>query len=99
MASSTVIQDYSAAQAFLLGRIDYERTPTIPYQEHHLKLQRMRDLLDHLGNPARWHVDCSYRGKQGKGIHGDNDFGHSVGFGSTSRFVHICLTFTRWKSG
>ncbi|MCA9184167.1 MAG: folylpolyglutamate synthase/dihydrofolate synthase family protein [Pirellulaceae bacterium] len=61
------IRDRDDAVAFLMGRIDYERTPTIPYQESHLKLDRMQELLRRVGQPQH-HVDVIHvAGSKGKG--------------------------------
>ena len=42
-----------AAMEFLLGRIDYERIRNMPYRKREFKLDRMRELLDRLGNPQQ----------------------------------------------
>ncbi len=60
-------KDYAAAIDFLYGRIDYERTPTIPYQERHLKLERMQTLLQLIGNPQEQLQVIHVAGSKGKG--------------------------------
>lgn len=55
------------ALEFLLGRINYERTPTIPYGQRQLKLDRMRQLLNRLGNPDRGLPIVHVAGTKGKG--------------------------------
>jgi len=52
---------------FLMGRLNYEHAVTIPYQELTLKLQRMRRLLDLLGNPQRRLNIVHVAGSKGKG--------------------------------
>lgn len=56
-----------AALEFLLGRINYERTPIIPYSQRHLKLDRMRQLLTRLGNPDAGMPIVHVAGTKGKG--------------------------------
>jgi dihydrofolate synthase/folylpolyglutamate synthase len=58
---------HAEALAFLYGRIDYERTPTIPYQDQHLKLARMLELLARLGNPHERLPVVHVAGSKGKG--------------------------------
>lgn len=60
-------KDYEAALGFLYGRIDYERTPTIPYQEGHLKLERMQTLLQLIGDPQKQLPVIHVAGSKGKG--------------------------------
>ena len=60
-------KDYAAALDFLYGRIDYERTPTIPYQERHLKLERMQTLLELIGDPQEHLPVIHVAGSKGKG--------------------------------
>ena len=49
--SATLPLDRAAAEAFLLGRINYERDMAVAYRERNFKLDRMRDLLARLGDP------------------------------------------------
>ena len=56
-----------SALQFLYGRIDYERTPTIPYQERSLKLERMEQLLVRLGSPHDGLRIVHVAGSKGKG--------------------------------
>ena len=42
--SATLPLDRAAAEAFLLGRINYERDMAVAYRERNFKLDRMRDL-------------------------------------------------------
>jgi dihydrofolate synthase/folylpolyglutamate synthase len=58
---------YQAALSFLYGRIDYERATAMPYGSHALKLDRMRDLLDRLGNPQDRLPIVHVAGTKGKG--------------------------------
>ena len=52
---------------FLLGRIDYERSRSMPYNPHQLGLGRMRELLDRLGQPERGLPVIHVAGTKGKG--------------------------------
>jgi dihydrofolate synthase / folylpolyglutamate synthase len=58
---------YQAALAFLYGRIDYERAVAMPYGARELKLDRMRNLLDRLGNPQGQLPIVHVAGTKGKG--------------------------------
>jgi len=58
---------YSAALDFLLVRIDYERTVSIPYQRGDFRLDRMRALLQQLGNPQHNYPIIHVAGTKGKG--------------------------------
>ncbi len=52
---------------FLFGRLNYERTPTVPYQERHFKLERMFELAERLGNPHQQLNIVHVAGSKGKG--------------------------------
>jgi len=56
-----------AALRFLHDRIDYERTPEIPYQVRDFRLDRMRDLLSRAGNPQDSVRIVHVAGTKGKG--------------------------------
>lgn len=56
-----------AAQEFLLARINYENFATVPYREREFRLDRMRELLDRLGNPDRRLPIVHVAGTKGKG--------------------------------
>ena len=56
-----------AALEFLLGRINYERMPVLPYGQRQLKLDRMRQLLTRLGNPDAGLPIVHVAGTKGKG--------------------------------
>ena len=56
-----------AADRFLAGRIDYERTQSMPNSEEALKLDRMRELLRRLGNPHESMPIVHVAGTKGKG--------------------------------
>jgi dihydrofolate synthase/folylpolyglutamate synthase len=56
-----------AAVDWLLGRINYERTAEIPYNERQLKLDRMRQLLTRLGQPDAGMKIVHVAGTKGKG--------------------------------
>jgi len=55
------------ALAFLLGRINFERMPTVPYGRRQMKLDRMRQLLNRLGNPDAGLPIVHVAGTKGKG--------------------------------
>ncbi len=55
------------AERFLAGRIDYERTLSMPNSEAALKLDRMRELLRRLGNPQQALPIVHIAGTKGKG--------------------------------
>jgi dihydrofolate synthase / folylpolyglutamate synthase len=57
----------AAALAFLFGRINYERVAAPPYGERTLKLDRMRTLLNRLGNPDAGVPIIHVAGTKGKG--------------------------------
>ena len=57
----------AAALEYLLGRINYERVAVLPYGERHLKLDRMRTLLNRLGNPDAGMPIVHVAGTKGKG--------------------------------
>ncbi len=69
MASGSIITNSrrDAALDFLLGRIDYERMPVLPYGQRQLKLDRMRQLLTRLGNPDAGLPIVHVAGTKGKG--------------------------------
>lgn len=52
---------------FLLGRINYERTPATRYNDRQFKLARMRELLDRLGSPLAGLPIVHLAGTKGKG--------------------------------
>jgi dihydrofolate synthase/folylpolyglutamate synthase len=74
-----------AASRFLHGRIDYERARTIPYQARDFKLDRMRDLLERLGNPHDALPVVHIAGTKGKG--------------STAAMVGAVLRAARYRTG
>lgn len=74
-----------AALAYLYGRIDYERTVSIPYASGELRLDRMRELLDRLGNPQQRMRIVHVAGTKGKG--------------STSAMIASILTAAGYRIG
>jgi len=58
---------YKAAMRFLFGRIDYERITDVAYEPDKFKLDRMRLLLDKLGNPQDGTPIVHIAGTKGKG--------------------------------
>lgn len=81
--------DESAARetalAYLYERINYERWAQIPYQERHFKLERMRKLLEPLGNPHQQLRVVHIAGTKGKG--------------STAALVASMLTAAGYRTG
>ena len=61
------ISDREAALAFLTQRINYEQTSSIPYRSRNFKLERMRTLLRHLGDPHLRLRVVHVAGTKGKG--------------------------------
>lgn len=60
-------EEYRAADAFLLGRIDYERMAKMPYSRLKMNLRRMAKLLDLLNNPHQQIDIIHVAGTKGKG--------------------------------
>lgn len=58
---------YHQAVEFLLSRINYERSPSVPYGQRYMKLDRMRQLLNRLGNPDQGMPIVHVAGTKGKG--------------------------------
>jgi dihydrofolate synthase/folylpolyglutamate synthase len=63
---SRLVCDYQSALDFLLGRINYERTPAAEYRSV-FKLDRMRRLLGLLGDPHLGLAPIHIAGTKGKG--------------------------------
>lgn len=61
------IHDYDSAVAFLMGRINYEQAPQVPYSARQFKLRRMERLLKLLGNPHHRLPAVHIAGTKGKG--------------------------------
>jgi dihydrofolate synthase/folylpolyglutamate synthase len=74
-----------AALQFLVGRIDYERTLSMPCSEEAFKLDRMRALLHRRGNPQNGLPIIHVAGTKGKG--------------STSAMIAAILTSAGFKTG
>ncbi len=74
-----------AALEYLLGRIDYERVPRFPYRAQTLKLARMHELLDRLGNPHDRYPIVHVAGTKGKG--------------STSSMIASILSAAGYRTG
>jgi len=55
------------AAEFLASRIDFERTSSIPYGQRDFRLDRMRQLLERLGNPQHGLKIVHIAGTKGKG--------------------------------
>jgi len=66
-APAVEITTFPNAVRFLLDRVDYERMRLIRYDESTFKLDRMRRLLDHLGNPHEQVKMVHVAGTVGKG--------------------------------
>lgn len=65
--ASAITSAHEEALAFLFGRIDYERTVPLPYGARDFKLDRMRELMDRLGNPQTSLPIVHVAGTKGKG--------------------------------
>jgi len=65
--AATANPENSAAAAFLLHRINYERTTTVPYRSGEFKLDRMRRLMQLLGDPQMRLKAIHVAGTKGKG--------------------------------
>ncbi len=74
-----------AAIDWLLGRINYERTAVIPYNQRQLKLDRMRQLLTRLGQPDAGLKIVHVAGTKGKG--------------STAAMIAAMLTAAGFRTG
>jgi dihydrofolate synthase/folylpolyglutamate synthase len=74
-----------AALDWLMGRINYERTASIPYSHRQLKLDRMRQLLTRLGHPDAGMKIVHVAGTKGKG--------------STSAMIAGILTAAGFRTG
>ena len=61
---------HRATLDWLLGRINYEGVPCLPYSAGRLKLERMRELLGRLGNPQQRLSLIHVGGTKGKGSTG-----------------------------
>jgi len=59
--------EYQATSDFLLGRINYERVPKMPYSNRDMNLDRMRRLLELLGDPHTSLNIIHIAGTKGKG--------------------------------
>ena len=68
-----------------MGRINYERTTTVPYNQRQLKLDRMRLLLVRLGQPDAGMKIVHVAGTKGKG--------------STSAMIAAMLTAAGYRTG
>ncbi|MCG8584888.1 MAG: bifunctional folylpolyglutamate synthase/dihydrofolate synthase [Pirellulales bacterium] len=60
-------REYHASLEFLQGRINYERTDSVPYSGRSFKLDRMRYLLEQLGDPQSGQQIVHIGGTKGKG--------------------------------
>jgi len=76
---------HDEALRFLLGRIDYERVTTVPYRGRDFKLDRMRELLNRLGNPQEQLAIIHVAGTKGKG--------------STAAMLSAMLTADGYRTG
>ena len=66
--NSRPLTSYKAALEFLYGRINYEKVGNAPpYSKSHFRLDRMRCLLEYLGNPQQQYSIVHVAGTKGKG--------------------------------
>ena len=61
------LADRDAAIAWLMGRVNYERTAVVPLAEEAFKLDRIRELLRRLGDPQAGLRIVHVAGTKGKG--------------------------------
>jgi dihydrofolate synthase/folylpolyglutamate synthase len=66
-APAIEIETFPNAVRYLLDRVDYERMRVVRYDTNNFKLDRMRDLLDALGNPHLQVKMVHVAGTVGKG--------------------------------
>lgn len=85
MATLSPSNDYETALAFLYGRINYERTPASSRRSRSLNLDRMRILLERLGNPHNGLPAVHVAGTKGKG--------------STATMISSVLTAAGYRTG
>lgn len=89
MSSTTPAQSVNtrreAALEFLYQRIDYERSLAVPYGTQGFKLERMRELLERLGNPQEGMPIVHVAGTKGKG--------------STTVMIAAALTAAGFRTG
>ncbi|MGB6042521.1 MAG: folylpolyglutamate synthase/dihydrofolate synthase family protein [Pirellulales bacterium] len=67
MSDSVCPSEYANAIEFLMGRLNFERVPPKKYRKREYKLERMRYLLDRLGNPQQRLRIVHIAGTKGKG--------------------------------
>lgn len=70
MSQAPAIQvptDYESALEFLYGRINYEKISSTPYNAQNYRLDRMRELLNHLDQPHQQYPIIHIAGTKGKG--------------------------------
>lgn len=77
--------DRQRAIAFLVERIDYERTTAVPYGQPDFRLDRMRELLARLDNPHLKLPTVHVAGTKGKG--------------STAAMIAAMLTAAGYRTG
>jgi dihydrofolate synthase/folylpolyglutamate synthase len=75
----------SASRDFLLGRENYERWRTMPYDQQQMGLERMRRLLAELGSPEQNLPVIHVAGTKGKG--------------STAAMIAAALTAAGYRTG
>ena len=61
------MRTYEQALAYLSLFVNYERQRTAPYSAETLNLERMRALLERLGNPQHAYPTIHIAGTKGKG--------------------------------
>jgi dihydrofolate synthase/folylpolyglutamate synthase len=85
MSSAFYPPPHSPSREFLLGRENYERWRTMPYDQTRMGLQRMQRLLEELGSPEERQPVIHVAGTKGKG--------------STAAMVAAALTAAGYRTG
>ena len=67
MTRTANLPTYDEAIQFLLERINYERTVSVPYDRRAFRLEQMRELLERLENPQAAFPIVHVAGTKGKG--------------------------------